>query len=648
MFGQDGQQRGGFGFGGGGFGAQSSSDVKWGSKGMLCSASQPVSQSHSIGRDLQQLRDAMQVAGGRGAALSTRGAAGRVEACQDKAQLAAQQEEGEEGLGWQQQGEGGAGDGFGFDSGTADMEAEEVDMYDQEAEDEEAAVPDHDEGQQQDYYNGQEDDETAADADYDADEQYEGGADGLPSTPYDLLAARPGAAARSAPGPRSALAADEHLVVEPQCSDMCPQAERDGRTTDKQLHELERLPSEEYATDASLAVKKYRSIRKDVTQTGLQNKGNAQLAWINTAAKEAKSAAAEKKKQRKATPRITFDVDQYEADAVAAAQGALGSFQPDPYDGHLNHQELTKTLLDLSALYRDARRQGVVCPCEGEFMAYYLLLSSGTFGAFKQLLHEDVALATVNGVAQGVVVSPHVQFALAMGSALRSGHYVKMFELLEAAPLMLAAAAQVFVPVVRTRALCLLFYTATPPSRDGLARLPLARYSQLLRFDSPGQAAAFVMRHKGKRARPGGFEAALADLTPLPVEHIVAAAISGSSSSMGPHQPACRVDGQPLLLPCSFNSSEGSSTGVKQQLLQVEVLDLVAGQLGQAAAQQGSSSTSCGRGLCGGAAAVLLLVSGPDEEELLAAVGRLGVVLEQLAPAPAVPLVVLACSGELS
>jgi hypothetical protein len=80
---------------------------------------------------------------------------------------------------------------------------------------------------------------------------------------------------------------------------------------------------------------------------------------INTAAKEAKSAAAEKK-QRSPAPRITFDVEQYEADAVAAAQGAMGSsFQPDPYDGHLNHQELTKTLLDLSALYRDARMQGV-------------------------------------------------------------------------------------------------------------------------------------------------------------------------------------------------------------------------------------------------------------------------------------------------
>jgi len=52
--------------------------------------------------------------------------------------------------------------------------------------------------------------------------------------------------------------------------------------------------------------------------------------------------------------------------------------------------------------------------------------------------------------------------------------------------------------------------------------------------------------------------------------------------------------------------------------------------------------------VCGGAAGVLLLVSGPDPGELAAAVKRLGVVLEQLAPAPAVPLVVLACSGELS
>jgi hypothetical protein len=43
----------------------------------------------------------------------------------------------------------------------------------------------------------------------------------------------------------------------------------------------------------------------------------------------------------------------------AAADAAGGNFEPDPYDGHLNHQELTKTLLDLSSLYREAARIGV-------------------------------------------------------------------------------------------------------------------------------------------------------------------------------------------------------------------------------------------------------------------------------------------------
>jgi len=87
---------------------------------------------------------------------------------------------------------------------------------------------------------------------------------------------------------------------------------------------------------------------------------------------------------------------------------------------------------------------------------------------------------------------------------------------------------------------------------------------------------------------------------------------------------------KPVLLP-----------GARQQLMQVEVLDLVA-------TDEDSSSASRRRGLCAGAAGVLLLVSGPDPGELSAAVQRLRVVLEQLAPAPAVPLVVLACSGEPS
>lgn len=81
---------------------------------------------------------------------------------------------------------------------------------------------------------------------------------------------------------------------------------------------------------------------------------------MNTAAKTAKAAAASQRGS--AAPRITFNLEQFERDAEAAAAGlaaGAGGFQPDPYDGHLNHQELTKTLLDLSALYREAHRAGV-------------------------------------------------------------------------------------------------------------------------------------------------------------------------------------------------------------------------------------------------------------------------------------------------
>lgn len=56
-------------------------------------------------------------------------------------------------------------------------------------------------------------------------------------------------------------------------------------------------------------------------------------------------------------------MDQFQADAEAAAAeraaAGVANFEPDPYDGHLNHQELSKTLLDLSALYREAHRVGV-------------------------------------------------------------------------------------------------------------------------------------------------------------------------------------------------------------------------------------------------------------------------------------------------
>jgi hypothetical protein len=188
---------------------------------------------------------------------------------------------------------------------------------------------------------------------------------------------------------------------------------------------------------------------------------------INTAAKKAASAAASSKK---GTPRITFNLEQFERDAEAAAIEAAtggpggGGFQPDPYDGHLNHQELTKTLLDLSALYREARRLGVrgpaaadkrrrmggtndrtlsyittavaaiVCACycshclntpfpahrtalrlllpllpqvssphEAEFLSYYLILSCCTFGSFRASTANVVRL--LNQMSADVMVS---------------------------------------------------------------------------------------------------------------------------------------------------------------------------------------------------------------------------------------------------
>jgi hypothetical protein len=85
--------------------------------------------------------------------------------------------------------------------------------------------------------------------------------------------------------------------------------------------------------------------------------------------------------------------------------------------------------------------------------------------------------------------------------------------------------------------------------------------------------------------------------------------------------------------------------GREQQPLLVEVLDLVSSRM-QAAAAAAAHGSSSGPASClAGAAGLLLLVSGPDEAELQSAVARLAAVLAHAAPAPAVPLVVLAASG---
>lgn len=76
-----------------------------------------------------------------------------------------------------------------------------------------------------------------------------------PATSYDDLEDTPGQGPSA--GATGQEAEEAGLVVEPRCSDMCPAAERQQRTTDKQLHEFERVEGQEYATDADHAVKKY-------------------------------------------------------------------------------------------------------------------------------------------------------------------------------------------------------------------------------------------------------------------------------------------------------------------------------------------------------------------------------------------------------
>jgi hypothetical protein len=86
--------------------------------------------------------------------------------------------------------------------------------------------------------------------------------------------------------------------------------------------------------------------------------------------------------------------------------------------------------------------------------------------------------------------------------------------------------------------------------------------------------------------------------------------------------------------------------GREQQPLLVEVIDVVSSRMQAAAAAAGVHGSSSGPAPClAGAAGLLLVVSGPDQAELASAVARLAGVLAQLAPAPAVPLVVLAASG---
>lgn len=87
-----------------------------------------------------------------------------------------------------------------------------------------------------------------------------------------------------------------------------------------------------------------------------------------------------------------------------------------------------------------------------------------------------------------------MQCAISLTKALHTGNWVRIMHLLDSAPPLLSAAAQVYVPSIRTAALHAL--GAAAATKEGSEKLvPVDKYTRQLRFCSAADVEAFAQLH---------------------------------------------------------------------------------------------------------------------------------------------------------
>ncbi|EFC50016.1 SAC/GANP domain-containing protein [Naegleria gruberi] len=157
-------------------------------------------------------------------------------------------------------------------------------------------------------------------------------------------------------------------------------------------------------------------------------------------------------------------------------------------DPHQNLELMSKWLKSLQELYFELRSNGIECPNESEFTAYYILV--------KITSDQEVAKCLRN-LPSKVSKSPEVLFALKVYGAFSTKNYVRYFELVKQASYLSACLMHMYFAHIREEALRIMNTAfnikVTDISKAG--RYPISKLVDILAFETKGECTDFCKAH---------------------------------------------------------------------------------------------------------------------------------------------------------
>lgn len=311
---------------------------------------------------------------------------------------------------------------------------------------------------------------------------------------------------------------DHEQRVVGTCEDMCPLAERERREMEMELDRLEKLNGEE-RTSKDLCVKKFvrnfqgapdpSQVRTEAAlEKTLKHLWNLldhphlpfasvyPFVWdrVRSVRQDLMVQGMSSRFAVRALEEITrfHIVAQYE---LGADRQTISN--PDAFSPHLNIEQLNKTLVSLTSMYRDFERAGEGLESEPEFQSYLLILSMHPHGSYKT--DEATFKNTLRSLRPATLRSRDVQFAISCSSAIHSGNYQRFLQLLSTSSYTHACLLSVYLPQVRRKFLQLLRQAAS-----GKVTMPLSVVVRRLRLRDEDHACALLQYHNLQVEKSGG------------------------------------------------------------------------------------------------------------------------------------------------
>ncbi|OUS42610.1 SAC3/GANP family protein [Ostreococcus tauri] len=259
------------------------------------------------------------------------------------------------------------------------------------------------------------------------------------------------------------------------CDLMCPESEREFRSSTGDLEVFERVDSADRTrSSADLCVKKYTRIVDGITPDMVRTKKGLQLAsdqlWrVLDGRSEDFMTKSKFLWDRLRSIRQDLNLQQI-TDSFAVklmeqmvrytilaehelCEETASATNPDGHNSHLNVEQLTKTLTSLRHMYDDhaARGQRLSVDSEAEMYCYQLLLRIDSHGRYA--VQRSEMLNDLRGVRPEVLAHPDVVFALECHRAYRESNAAAFFRLVKKASYLQACCLHKFFNSIRGKAL---------------------------------------------------------------------------------------------------------------------------------------------------------------------------------------------------